>query len=302
MSSVPAVSVVMPVFNTARYLREAIDSILAQTFTDFEFVILDDGSTDESPKIVRDYAQRDTRVRFVPLEHCGYVNVLRRCLAEARGEFLARMDSDDISLPQRFETQIAYLRENADCVAVGSRVQLIDPFGSPIEIPPHKLSHDEIDAELLLGVGWAMVHPATMMRRQVVVDAGGYREDLKVSEDLDLFLRLAERGRVANLPEVLFKYRQHLKSVNHTKYDEQKRIKRDVVAAAYQRRGIKMPDDWAFKERKVLGDSEQYRRWGWTALKSGNIGIARKHAAAALKKSPFSFETWRLTACALRGR
>src|SRR4051812_2181746 len=108
----------MPVYNTSRYLREAIDSILSQTFKDFEFVILDDGSTDDSPAIVREYASRDSRVRFVPLEHCGYVNVLRRGLEEAHGEFLARMDSDDISLPTRFETQIKYLRENPDCVAV----------------------------------------------------------------------------------------------------------------------------------------------------------------------------------------
>src|SRR5262245_7131674 len=105
---VPAVSVVMPVYNTERYLSTAIESVLAQTFTDFEFIILDDGSTDASVHIIRQYAENDERIRFFPLEHRGYVSLLRRGLNHARGEFVARMDSDDISLPNRFEMQVAF--------------------------------------------------------------------------------------------------------------------------------------------------------------------------------------------------
>src|SRR5205814_1483469 len=157
-----------------------------------EFIILDDGSSDRSFHIIQEYAERDERIRLFPLEHQGYVNLLRRGLAMCRGEFVARMDSDDISMPTRFEKQIAYLREHPDCVAVGSRVQLIDPYGSPIEVPPHKLVHEEIDAELLSGIGWAMVHPVVMFRREPMVRVGGYRDGLDISEDFDLFLRLAE--------------------------------------------------------------------------------------------------------------
>src|SRR4051812_11486227 len=156
---VPAVSVVMPVYNTERYLKYALDSVLAQTFKDYEFIILDDGSSDDSVHIIQEYAERDDRIRFFPLEHRGYVSLLRRGLNHCRGEFVARMDSDDISMPDRFEKQIAYLREHPEVVALGTRVILIDPYGSRVEKPSHKLTHDEIEAELLNGVGWALVHP-----------------------------------------------------------------------------------------------------------------------------------------------
>src|SRR5205814_9014718 len=119
-----------------------------------------------------------------------------------------------ISEPQRFEKQVTYMCEHPDVVALGSRVVLIDPYGSRVEKPWHKISHQEIEAELLNGVGWAMVHPTVMMRRDALMKVGGYREDLMVSEDLDLFLRLAEVGRLENLPDVLLQYRQHLQSVN----------------------------------------------------------------------------------------
>jgi glycosyltransferase involved in cell wall biosynthesis len=299
---VPTISVLMPVYNTARFLEEAIQSVLAQTFADFEFIILDDGSTDGSIDIVRRFAERDDRIRFVPLEHRGYVSVLCHGLSLCRGEFIARMDSDDVCMPERFEKQINFMRANPDVVACGSRITVVDPFGSPLDHPQHKLAHEEIEQELLFGVGWAMVHPVVMMRRDAVMKVGNYRDDLVVSEDLDLFLRLAEHGKVANLPEVLLHYRQHLQSVNYTKYDQQKAVKRQICGEAYKRRGLPMPADWAFRERKILPHAEQYRRWGWAAMRNKNPAVARKHAWAALQKSPLSIDSWRLTVCAIRGR
>jgi glycosyltransferase involved in cell wall biosynthesis len=299
---VPAVSVVMPVYNTERYLAAALKSVLAQSFEDFEFIILDDGSTDSSVHIVQEFAENDDRIRFFPLEHRGYVSLLRRGLNHCRGEFVARMDSDDISMPDRFEKQVEYLRANADCVAIGSQIVIIDPYGSRVEKPQHKACHEEIEKELLNGVGWAMVHPAVMMRRDALVKVGGYREDLMVSEDLDLFLRLAEVGKVANLPDVLLQYRQHLQSVNYTKYEQQKAVKRQIVGDAFKRRGLPMPPNWSFRERKMLPHAEQHRRWGWAAMRSGNLAVARRHAWAAIQKTPLSIDTWRLMMCAIRGR
>ena len=121
------VSVVMPVYNTERYVAHAVQSVLSQTFEDFEFIILDDGSVDRSMHIIQEVAENDDRIRFFPLEHQGYVSLLRRGLKHCRGEFIARMDSDDISTPDRFEKQVDFLRVNPDVVAVGSRVILIDP-------------------------------------------------------------------------------------------------------------------------------------------------------------------------------
>ena len=292
----------MPVFNTERYLIYALDSILGQTFEDFEFIVLDDGSSDASVHIIQEYAERDDRIRFFPLEHRGYVSLLRRGLNHCRGEFVARMDSDDISMPERFEKQVAYLLAHPDVVAVGSRVVLIDPYGSQCENPSHKTTHEEIEADLLNGVGWAIVHPTVMMRREPLMRVGGYREDLMVSEDLDLFLRLAEVGKLANMPDVLLQYRQHLGSVNYTKYEQQKAVKRQIVADAYRRRKLPMPTNWAFRERKLLPHPEQYRRWGWAALRSGNLGVARRHAWSAIRRDPLAMDTWRLTACVIRGR
>src|SRR5205814_1803423 len=131
----------------------------------------------------------------------------------------------------RFEKQIAYLRSNPDCVLLGSRVELIDPLGLRIALGDYmRLAHDEIDQQLLAGKGGAVVHPAAMMRLDAVRRVGGYREEYNNSEDLDLFLRLVEVGRAANLPDVLLKYRRHLESVSHQKYENQWRLKKLIVA------------------------------------------------------------------------
>ena len=144
---------------------------------------------------------------MVSRPNTGYTKALNEALGLARAPYLARMDADDVSMPDRFEKQVAYLKSDPDCVLVGSRILTIDPFGSPLYEPNHKLSHEEIELQLLSGVGWAIVHPAAMMMRDQVMALGGYRVQMEPSEDLDLFLRLAERGRIANLPDVLLHYR-----------------------------------------------------------------------------------------------
>ena len=297
----PLISVVMPSYNVAPYIGEAIESILRQTITDFEFLIVDDGSSDQTPRIVQEHARHDARIRFFPMKHEGYAKMLRFGLSQARATLIARMDSDDVSLPQRFARQIDYLKTNPDCVAVGSQVILTDPYGTPVESPKHPLAHAEIESDLLSGSGWAIVHPVVMMRREAVEAAGGYAQDLELCEDVDLFLRLAEHGRLANLPEVLLHYRQHPTSVNHTRYAQQQRVLPTVIAAAYARRGRAMPADWKCPERKVLPAVEQHRRWGWSALRLGKPSVARKHAFKVLRRMPLSLEAWRLTACAIRG-
>ncbi|MEA2735824.1 MAG: hypothetical protein QOE14_2275, partial [Humisphaera sp.] len=152
----PAVSVLMPVYNAARYLAEAVESILAQTFRDFEFVIVDDGSTDRSPAMLDEYAKRDSRIRIIRRPNTGIVGALNDAIAESKAALIARMDADDVSLPDRLEKQVAYLRDHAECVALGSRVVGIDPYGCVLFQSEHKLTHEEIDAELLNGVGWSI--------------------------------------------------------------------------------------------------------------------------------------------------
>ena len=293
----------MTVYNTERYVAEAARSVLGQTFGDFEFIIVDDGSTDRSPAILRDFAARDPRVRLVSRPNTGIVRAANEGIGLARGRYLARMDSDDVCLPRRFETQVRYLDEHPECVLVGSRVTVVDPYGSPVFDSGQKLTHEEIDAELLgSGGGWAIVQPSAMMRTETVRSVGGYRGRHNVSEDQDLFLRLAEVGRVANLPEPLLLYRRHYQSVMHTQWRQREEVKEKIVREAYERRGLPMPADWKFDDWKPIPLARQLREWGWAALKRGNASVARKHALGALGAAPLSGEAWKLMYCALRGR
>src|SRR5206468_5507996 len=141
---------------------------------DFEFIIVDDGSADRSLDILKEYGRRDGRIRLISRGNTGIVVAANEGIAAARGEYLARMDADDVSLPQRFEKQVAYLDAHPDCVIVGTRVRTTDPYGIPVTQSTHALTHEEIDAQLLtVGGGWAMLQPATMMRLDAVRQVGG---------------------------------------------------------------------------------------------------------------------------------
>jgi glycosyltransferase involved in cell wall biosynthesis len=298
----PAISVILACYNTERYLRAAVQSILTQTFTDFELLLLDDGSTDSSTKICNQLAANDSRIKLISRPNKGLTKTLNEGLSLATAPLIARMDADDISLPTRFAKQVEYLTAHPDCVCLGTRVTLIDPYDSPINTTDHKLTHAEIDADILKGIGWSIVHPAAMMRTDAVRRVGGYREQFKTSQDLDLWLRLAEIGQLANLPDPLVQYRQHFESVAFNKADEQWRVKTEIVSDAYTRRGLKPPTEWPFSRRVPLSLVDQLKRWSWAALKSGNPKVARKHAMQVMKKQPFSLDSWRVMYCALRGR
>jgi glycosyltransferase involved in cell wall biosynthesis len=296
------VSVLMPAYNARRYLAEAIDSILAQTFRDFELVIVDDGSTDDTPEILKRYAAQEPRVRIVSRPNTGISGALNDGLETCRAPLVARMDADDVAEPQRLERQVAYMDAHADCVLLGSDVLLIDPAGLPIGIDQNQPAHEEIERQLLRGRGGAVYHPSAMMRRHAIDRVGRYRAAFNDSEDLDLFLRLAEIGRVANLPEPLLRYRRHLNSVTQNRYQNQWRLKRQIVAEAYQRRGQTMPADWTFEPWQPRPIAAQLREWGWRALKAGNVRAARHQALLAVRHGPLQPKSWQLLFCAVRGR
>jgi glycosyltransferase involved in cell wall biosynthesis len=292
----------MSAYNAQTYLRESLDSILAQSLGDWEFIIIDDGSTDSTLSILREYESRDPRFRIITRHNTGLTVALNEGVAAARGQFIARMDADDISLPQRFEKQHAHMLAHPDCVLLGAQIELIDPLGLRIAFDNRQLTHEEIDADLMKGRGGSVVHPVCMMRTETVRKIGAYQEKYNNSEDLDLFLRLAEVGRIENLPDVLLKYRRHLESVSHQKYENQWKLKRQIIADAYARRGQTMPADWTFTPWQPKPIPFQLREWAWAALKAGNLTAARKHAMTAVKKSPLQLDSWRLMFCALRGR
>ncbi len=297
----PTVSVVMPVYNCRRYLAEAVDSILAQTYRDFEFIAVDDGSSDGSGDLLRECAARDTRVKVMSRPNTGIVGALNDGLAAARGKYVARMDGDDVAKPQRFEKQVSYLDGHPEVLVVGAWVETIDPFGIVFGQDRRPTEHDEIDAGLLKGRGGSIVHPVAMIRRDAIERVGGYRRPFQDSEDLDLWLRLAEIGKVANLPEVLLSYRRHLQSTNFTRHENQLRVKEQIVAEAYERRGLTKPPAWRFDVWHPKPVVEQLRDWGWSALRTGHPAAARKYAVDVWRRAPLSSDSYRLMFCAVRG-
>ena len=299
--STPTVSVLMPAFNAARYVEAAVRSILTQTFEDFELIVVDDGSTDGTLAVLQRLAAGDPRVTVVSRANTGIVDALNEAICMSRGEFLARMDADDVALPQRFERQLAYFRENPECVVVGTFVETIDPYGSVLDRLTHEIDHGGIDRELMNGRGFAMVHPTVMMRAEAVRQVGRYRKQWEHSEDLDLFLRLGEIGKLHNLPEYLLQYRMHFQSANHLRHEEQRAIKQRLMEEAYGRRGVSIPPQVTFVRRYPPPRLEQTCRWGWRALRIGNRTVARRHALDALKIAPLKPSVWRLAVCAARG-
>lgn len=298
----PIISVLMPVYNTARYARTAVESVLSQTFVDFELLALDDGSTDKSLSILREFAAKDHRVQILSRRNRGLVLTRNELIAAARGHYLAVMDSDDISRPQRFEKQVAYLDAHSDCVAVGSRSLIIDSAGLPIIESKNELTHNELDlAHVSEKFESRMCHSSVMMRREAVMHAGSYRGEYRFSEDLDLFLRLAEMGKLANLPEVLVEYRQHLRSVSFTDHDEQRYNAKQAVRAAWARRGIRGSLEKSELATKLETPADTHRKWAWWALSAGNLTTARKHATLALAKNPLNIENLRVLVCSIRG-
>jgi glycosyltransferase involved in cell wall biosynthesis len=297
----PEVSILMPVYNGSRYLAAAIDSMLSQDFADFEFVIVDDGSTDNSLQLLTAYAKRDNRIRLITRANTGIVGALNDGLEQVRALFVARMDADDLSLPGRLRKQRQYLLANDQCVAVGSHILLIDNEGWPICEMCKERTHEEIDTANLLGGGAAMNHPSVMFRAEAVRRVGGYRQQFLYAEDLDLWLRLAEVGGLYNLPETLLHYRMHSNSISHAKASEQRRKWRLAVEDAQKRRGCPVAIPSSPIPTEAISVCDHHIRWAWQALMAGNVGTARKHALRGLRHNPFSLEIWRLACCAARG-
>jgi glycosyltransferase involved in cell wall biosynthesis len=203
----PLISVIMPVYNAELYLADAVNSILAQTYANFEFIIVDDGSTDGSAELVRTFAERDNRIRPLFLEHGGLARALNVGIQSARGDWIARMDADDVSLPERLGVQLDWIHQTGVDVC-GSCWKA---FGEQAYIGWVPESHPAICHELVLGV--ALLHPTVMLRADIAREYP-YDETLMTTSDTELWTRLAPRYRLGNAPRVLLKYRVHAQQ-NH---------------------------------------------------------------------------------------
>lgn len=297
----PKISVLLPVFNGQSYLAEAMESVLHQTFDNFELVVIDDGSTDGSLAILKHYESMDERIRLVSRANIGLVETLNEGLGLCRGEFIARMDADDICEPTRFEEQIEFLTAHTDIVCAGTLAKLIDPEGRELTTLGLPLEHDAIDASHLRGVTM-IVHPSVLMRRTAALAVGSFSSDYKHAEDIDFWLRMAESGRLANLDRQLIRYRQHDGSVGYRRHVEQKTAAWRAAKDASTRRSTVFEVSPPSKNLDSAIIRDTNRAWAWWALKSGNVTTARFYMRAAVRSDPFSVETWKLVYCCLRGR
>lgn len=292
--STPRISVIMPVYNAQRYLREAVSSILAQTFRDFELLAIDDGSTDSSKAILDALAQSDPRVRVISRPNTGIVGALNDGLAAAQGEFIARMDADDWVTPDRFDKQLAFLAAHPNCVCVGSYFNYMDAEGALVKWNPRDTDPATIERTLLTGDGGALIHPVIMARRAAIERAGRYRVEAQWVEDLDLYLRLARIGELSNVSEVLLHYRFHTQSVNFTRNQGRHQRKLWVMQQAYAARGLPFnPSDFPPPPLNPKIGADDARDFAISSLRFPGTSTAWRYGLRAVRLAPSDRRSWR---------
>lgn len=226
----PKISVLLPVYNAEKYLKESIESILNQTFKDFELIIINDGSTDESENIIQSFD--DSRVKYFLNEtNLGLINTLNKGIELSEGKYIARMDADDICSLNRLEKQYNYLEQNTKVVLCGSWAKTIDEFGLTTGRIRRIDSNELIRVNMLFTTPF--IHPTVMIRKEVIVKFL-YNEDAKHCEDMELWIRISQIGEYQfyNIPDYLLYYRIHLSNISVINYSFQT-VKRKQLLKPY---------------------------------------------------------------------
>lgn len=291
----PTVSVVMPVYQAADFLAEAIESILAQTYPDLELIAVDDGSTDASGEILERYAKRDPRLIVRRQRHEGVISARNAGLSLARAPWVACMDADDVSLPDRLARQVSALAARPEVVCIGGGFDVIDAKHRLLNRVMPPCEHAAILAMALLGRS-PICGSNAMFRRREVLEIGGYDEAAGLVEDLDLWLRLGEIGHLANLPDVISRVRFHDASQSATQQERQLDAIHEVVNRARERRGIaeriERPAPW----RPLATRRSRHEfavGWAHSAWRMGERRTALAYALRALRFDPLGAPLWK---------
>ena len=238
----PKISVIMPAYNAEKYIAEAMDSILNQTFRDFEFIILNDCSKDRTEEIILSYD--DPRIVYVKNEeNMGVARTLNRGLDMAKGEYIARMDADDISLPERFEKQVAYLDANADIAVLGTNIEL---FTDKKSLGFREFSHNPELMALDMFFSCGVAHPSVMMRTNVIQNLGGYAPEFNGLEDYELWCRVLEHYNITTLPDILLQYRIHGNQVTKNPSPRHQELQQQLKIRQIQQLGMDSDNAEAF--------------------------------------------------------
>jgi glycosyltransferase involved in cell wall biosynthesis len=304
----PLVSVVMVVCNVDRFLGESIESILGQTFKDFEFIIVDFGSIDKTKAIVSSYAAKDSRVRLHEIPSCGLAEARNAACSLARGKYIAIMDADDVSVPDRLALEVDFMENNPGVGVLGGVTESIDATGRSLDLQSHYFPSEDHEIRTALAVCCPFCQPTVLIRRKAFILVGGYRAAFAQAEDYDLWLRIAEHFQCANLTQVVLKYRIHPRQVSMHKRRQQTLC---VLAAQVSRssRQRKLADpldsaeeitdeklcEWgitqAVQQRHIFSDWHQWIRNMCTA---GEYTVALNSALDLLHSEFQHVERWQV--------
>lgn len=296
----PEVSVVVSVYNGARYLRNGLGSVLGQEGIDFELIVVDDGSTDQTPSILAELAAEDARVRVFTQANSGLTQALIRGCAEARGEYIARQDSDDVSLPDRLVLQKAMLDGDPGLAFVSSWAEVIGPEDEPLLTHRRPRGADEATRLLTNGRVGPPGHGSVMFRRDAYERVGGYRAVFYYAQDSDLWLRLAEVGKLDYAQRVLYQYRLSAESISGSFHADKLPYARliDELHAARQRgedeapilaRAV-LPRPGTTKRAPTSADATNY--FIGRSLFARRDPRARHYLRACLRRNPRNLRAW----------
>lgn len=246
-STNPLVSVVIPVHNGEKYIKESLDSCLEQTYGDIEIIIVDDKSEDNTLDILREYEAKNNKVKVLAIEkQNGLGNVLNIGIRSSGGKYIARMDADDIMIPDRIEKQVEYLENNPNCVAVGGQIDIINENSDTIGHRRYMLEDKDLKRNRFLFQPFA--HPAVTLRRVTLEEIGLYPENMWKVEDVKLFLILSTKGEFANLPDTVLKYRMTFKTESQARMIDHFRKTSDMR-------------NWAIKNLDIKPTFREYVIW-----------------------------------------
>jgi len=267
----PDISVIMPVLNAEEYISEAINSILNQTFENFEFIVIDDGSSDSSVEIIRNF--HDPRIRLFENSSGGISQQLNYGIDNAGAEIIARMDADDISLPERFEIQYDYLTKNKSVDLVGTNIALINKNG--VRVGNKYFPQNNIDIEFMMPILSSVCHASILTYKTVINKAGLYCKEHLYAEDLDLFLRMFSAGvKMHNIQKILYSYRI---------YNDDNDLTKSIIQ---DNSSYILGSGYLIKSNPDVNSFEYLYRTGLLEYYRGNISLAKKKLWAALKICP----------------
>lgn len=240
----PLVSIVIPVHNGEKYIKESIDSCLNQTYNNIEIIVVDDKSEDRTLEILKEYGQKLT---VIPVEkQNGLGNVINIGIRESKGKYIARMDADDIMYPTRIEKQVQYLESNPNCVAVGGQIDIIDENSNITSHREYAIEDRDIKKNRFLFQPFA--HPAVTLRKSTIESIGLYPENIWKVEDVKFFLILSTKGEFHNLKDTVLKYRMTYKTESQSKMLDHFKKTNEIR-------------NWAIKELKIKPTVREYVIW-----------------------------------------